>query len=62
MENIEERVVYLKSVIEKGCILAGLNLTVYDGKIGFVDQNQNKIVALWEPQYTRSNMGGGPVQ
>lgn len=31
--------------------MLGLNLCVYDGKIGFVDQKQSKIVALWEPKF-----------
>lgn len=59
MDTIEERVLYLKNVIMKGCLLAGLNLTVYDGKIGFVDQSQRKIVALWEPQHTLNEIYGG---
>ncbi|MBO5010513.1 MAG: hypothetical protein J6D20_07460 [Clostridia bacterium] len=42
----------MKKRIEKLAIKYGLNLTVYDGKIGFVDQKQKKIVALWTPEYT----------
>lgn len=48
---IETRVELLKAAIEKVCCVFGLNLTVYNGKIGFVDQEQRKIVALWEPAY-----------
>lgn len=59
MDSIAERVKYLMSVIEKGCMLSGLNITVYEGKIGFVDQSQSKIVALWEPQYTMNDAKGG---
>lgn len=41
----------LKKVIEEACVMLGLNLCVYGGKIGFVDQKQSKIVALWEPKF-----------
>lgn len=41
----------LKKDIEKACIMRGLNLTIYDGKIGFVDQEEKKIVMLWNPEY-----------
>ena len=56
MDTLEERVVYVKNVMVKACLLAGLNLTVYDGKIGFVDQSQRKIVALWDPQYAMNDI------
>ena len=46
-----EKVIEMKKEIESIAIEYGLNLTVYDGKIGFVDQKQGKIVALWEPEY-----------
>ena len=59
MKNLTERIKYLISVIEKGCLLSGLNITVHDGKIGFVDQQEKKIVALWEPQYTVADIPGG---
>lgn len=59
MDAINARVGYLISVIEKGCILAGLNLTVYEGKIGFVDQKEKKIVAVWNPEYTAADIPGG---
>lgn len=59
MDAVEERVKYIQSVIVKACILAGLNITVYDGKIGFVDQTQRKLVALWEPQHTLNEIYGG---
>ena len=29
-------------------------MTVYDGKIGFVDQQAKKIVAVWAPEYRLS--------
>ena len=59
METVEERCVRLKKLIEMSAVACGLNLTVYDGKIGFVDQEQQKIVALWGPEYT---MKGSAIQ
>ena len=47
-----EKVVEMKREIEQIAINYGLNLTVYDGKIGFVDQKQKKIIALWSPEFT----------
>ena len=41
----------LKKDIEKACIKRGLNLTIHNGKIGFVDQQEKKIVMLWNPEY-----------
>lgn len=41
----------LKEDIEKACIKRGLNLTIYDGKIGFVDQEERKIIMAWKPGY-----------
>lgn len=41
----------LKKDIERACIKRGLNLAVHDGKIGFVDQEEMKIVMLWNPEY-----------
>lgn len=54
--SVEERVATMKKLIETAGATCGLNLTVYDGKIGFVDQEQKKIVALWEPQYRASDI------
>ena len=48
----QKAAIKLKRAIEKAAIRYGLNLTVYQGKIGFVDQKAQKIIALWEPQYT----------
>lgn len=52
----KERVIELKKIIEMGAIECGLNLTVYDGKIAFVDQKKKKIVALWTPEYKLSDI------
>lgn len=51
---VDMRTLQLKEWIETGCQLYCLNLTVYDGKIAFVDQEQRKIVAVWNPQYKLS--------
>lgn len=52
MTDMQKRASELKEDIEMACIRKGLNLTIYDGKIGFVDQSQKKIVMLWEPKFT----------
>jgi hypothetical protein len=49
--TIEERVIEMRNEIEQIAIKYGLNLTIYDGKLGFVDQEQKKIVALWTPAF-----------
>lgn len=54
--SVEERVATMQKLIETAGVACGLNLTVYDGKIGFVNQGQKKIVALWEPQYRASDI------
>lgn len=48
----KERVIEMKNGIEILAVQYGLNLTIHDGKIGFVDQEQKKIVALWSPEFT----------
>jgi hypothetical protein len=47
----QENVIKMRNEIEHIAIKYGLNLTVYDGKIGFVDQEQKKIIALWSPEF-----------
>lgn len=54
--SIEERVIAMKKMIGLAGAACGLNLTIYEGKIGFVDQEQKKIVALWEPEYKVSDI------
>ncbi len=49
--KINERCIILKNMIEAAAEIAGLNICVYDGKIGFVDQEKWRIVAVWEPHY-----------
>ena len=50
------RALALKKAIEKACIAHGLNLTIYDGRIGFVDQEEGKIVMLWGAQYSMDDL------
>ena len=56
--NSRERAMALKNKIEAACIEYGLNMTIYDGKIGFVDQDARKIVAVWTPDYRLSRRTG----
>ena len=51
MERAQKRALLLRDMIELACAHCGLNLTVYNGKIGFVDQEKRKIVALWSAKY-----------
>lgn len=51
MMTLEERVMQLRNMIEAACVACGLNITIYDRKLGFVDQSQRKIVAVWNPQF-----------
>lgn len=51
MTESQKRAAELKNDIEAACIRHNLNLTVHEGKIGFVDQAERKIVCLWNPEY-----------
>lgn len=57
--SVHDRVIAMKQKIEQAAIECGLNLTVYDGRIGFVDQDQMKIVALWNPEHSLRELEGG---
>lgn len=52
MSEAQERAVKLKEGIEKLCIENRLNLTIYDGGIGFVDHTEQKIVMIWRPEHS----------
>lgn len=52
MNNKMIEAALLKADITIACIKHGLNLTIHDGKIGFVDQESKIIVALWEPEFS----------
>lgn len=51
LSDVQKRVLNLKREIEEACIRNGLNLTVHEGNIGFVDQEAMKIVCIWKPGY-----------
>ncbi len=51
MTEAQKRALNLKQEIEEACIRNNLNITIYDGMIGFVDQKQRKIVMVWNPEY-----------
>lgn len=51
MTDMQRKALKLKEDIEKACIKRGLNITIYNGKLGFVDQSKRKIVMLWSPEY-----------
>lgn len=53
-KQTKQRCILLKEMIENACIVTGLNLCVYEGKIGFVDQENMKIVALCNGEYDLS--------
>lgn len=57
--SIEERVATMRNLIVAAGISCGLNLTIYEGKIGFVDQEHKKIVAVWNPEYMAADIPGG---
>ena len=48
----QARAISLMQDIEAACINRGINLTVYNGKIGFVDQELKKIVMVWDANYS----------
>ena len=52
MDNKMIEAALLKADITAACIKHGLNLTIYDGKIGFVDQKSKRVIAVWEPEYS----------
>ena len=51
MSEEQKKAVKLKEEIERACIRQGINLTIYDGGIGFVDPKENKIVIVWRPKF-----------
>ena len=58
MTDAQQRAALMQRAIEAAGIAFRLNLTVHEGKIGFVDQKERKIVALWEPKYTLPDKEG----
>lgn len=50
----------MKRKIEKLAVKYKLNLTIHEGKIGFVDQEHQKIVMTWAPNYTMKGLEKAP--
>lgn len=51
MSEAQKRAVKVKEEIERVCVKYGINLTIYDDGIEFVDHKENKIVMVWRPSY-----------
>ena len=51
MTEAQKKAVEVQKEIEEACIRHGLNLTIFENGIGFVDPKENKIVMVWKPQY-----------
>lgn len=51
MTEAQKKAVEVQKEIEEACIRHGLNLTIFENGIGFVDPKDNKIVMVWRPQY-----------
>lgn len=51
MTEAQKKAVEVQKEIEEACIRHGLNLTIFENGIGFVDPKENKIVMVWRPQY-----------
>lgn len=45
--EMKQRVQHLIADVERACIKYKLNMTIYDGKLAFVDQESRHIVATW---------------
>ncbi len=52
--EMKQRVQHLIADVERACIKYKLNMTIYDGKLAFVDQESRHIVATWGPQFKLS--------
>lgn len=51
MTEAQKKAVEVQKEIEEACIRHGLNLTIFENGIGFVDPKDNKIVMVWRPKY-----------
>lgn len=51
MTEAQKKAVEVQKEIEEACIRHGLNLTIFENGIGFVDPKENKIVMVWRTQY-----------
>lgn len=53
------RAIRAREAIRKDCIENGVILTVYDGKIGFADPVENRVVLVWDTKYQAEGPRGG---
>lgn len=54
----EKRVNGMIDRIQQAAVEFGLNLTIVEGKLGFVDQSEGKIIALWGASHKLSELQG----
>ena len=50
--EVQKEVSALVADIQAACVKHRLNMTLYNGGIGFVDQKSKTIVAVWKPSFT----------
>lgn len=56
MDDVQKRVSDMICSIMRAAVQYQLNLTIYEGKLGFVDQDAQKIVALWNPNHSLDDL------
>ena len=54
----EERVGGMITRIQEAAIEFGLNIAIVEDRIGFVDQKEGKIIALWGATHKMSELQG----
>lgn len=62
MTEAQKKAVEVQKEIEEACIRHGLNLTIFENGIGFVDPKDNKIVMVWRPKYKPTPSETPPTQ
>ena len=62
MTEAQKKAVEVQKEIEEACIRHGLNLTIFENGIGFVDPKDNKIVMVWRPKYKPAPSETPPTQ
>lgn len=54
--TVEQRAISLRNLLDFDCNLYGLDLIVCENKIGLVDRKTKKIVELFHPSYTSTDL------
>ena len=62
MTEAQKKAVEVQKEIEEACIRHGLNLTIFENGIGFVNPKDNKIVMVWRPKYKPAPSETPPTQ